>query len=441
MYDLIIRDGTIVSSSGRMVADIAIEDGKVAYVGSNPAGRAREEFSAIGRFVIPGAIDTHVHFRDPGFPSKESWATGSREAVRGGVTTVFDMPNTQPATIDEAAVRQKLSLAAASSVANFGVWAGACAENLDQLADLHDSGLVCGTKVFMGDSTGAMAVTEETLHGVFEKSRGLIGVHAEDQPILAKARAQWAKSAEPCHNDVRPPEASIEAVRTLIDLVQKTGRTVHICHLSTAGEIGLMDAVRRELPITCEVAPHHLFLSVESSSDQGNFIKVNPPVRTELDRRAMWAAVKRGLIDSFASDHAPHTVEEKGQDYWDAPSGVPGVGQMMPLLIGAITHGRLSLERLVEMSSERPAAIFDLPTKGRIEVGADADILMFREGVTTKLTQSMITARCGWSPYLGREVGEALDLVVVSGRVVAQNGVLRDDLQPGCQVRLGHAQA
>jgi dihydroorotase len=155
----------------------------------------------------------------------------------------------------------------------------------------------------------------------------------------------------------------------------------------------------------------------------------------------MWAAVKRGLIDSFASDHAPHTVEEKGQDYWDAPSGVPGVGQMMPLLIGAITHGRLSLERLVEMSSERPAAIFDLPTKGRIEVGADADILMFREGVTTKLTQSMITARCGWSPYLGREVGEALDLVVVSGRVVAQNGVLRDDLQPGCQVRLGHAQA
>ncbi len=439
LYDLIIRDGTIVRSSGRLVADIAIEDGKIAYVGSNPAGSGREEFSAIGRFILPGVIDSHVHFRDPGHPGKESWGTGSREAVRHGVTTVLDMPNTSPPTVSERAVREKLEIAGSTSVANYGIWAGATADNLEQLGDLWDTGLVCGTKVFMGDSTGALAVSDETLRGVFEQSRGLIGVHAEDQPTLTAAKKRWMRSEAPCHNDVRPPEASIRAVQTLIDLVQETGRSVHICHLSTAGEIGLMDTIRRDLPITCEVAPHHLFLSVETTGDQGNFIKVNPPIRTELDRRAMWTAVKRGMVDSFASDHAPHTREEKEQDYWDAPSGVPGVGQMLPLLLGAIKHGRLSLERLVEMSCERPAAIFDLQAKGKIEVGADADLIMFREGLTTKLTTDMISNHCGWTPYLGREVGVPPDLVVVQGKVVAESGKLRDDLEPGRTVRYGRA--
>jgi len=437
MYDLIIRDGTIVRSTGRLVADIAIQDGKIAYVGSNPAGGAREEFSAIGRFIIPGVIDSHVHFRDPGHPEKESWGHGSREAVRHGVTTVMDMPNTKPPTVSAAAVADKLKIAAANSVANYGVWAGVTAENLDDLVAIWDSGMVCGTKVFMGDSTGALAVSDETLRGVFEKTKGLIGVHAEDQPILAAANARWASTPSPCHNDVRPPEASIAAVQTLIDLVHETGRSVHICHLSTAGEVALMDTIRRELPITCEVAPHHLFLSVESAGDQGNFVKVNPPVRTELDRRAMWTAVKRGMIDSFASDHAPHTREEKERPYWEAPSGMPGVGQMLPLLLGAIKHGRLSLERLVEMSCERPAAIFDLQGKGKVEEGADADIVMFREGLTTKLTQDMVTACCGWTPYIGREVGVPPDLVVVQGRVVSESGQLRDDLQPGQQIRFG----
>jgi len=437
LYDLIIRDGTIVRSSGRLVADIAIEDGKIAYVGGNPAGSAKEEFSAIGRFIIPGVIDSHVHFRDPGHPGKESWGTGSRDAVRHGVTTVLDMPNTDPPTVNERAVREKLEIAGSTSLANYGVWAGATAENLGQLAPLWDTGLVCGTKVFMGDSTGALAVSRETLEGVFEKSKGLIGVHAEDQCILERAKEQWAGTAAPVHNDVRPPEASIAAVETLIELVRQTGRSIHICHLSTSGELGLLDPIRGDLPITCEVAPHHLFLSVETNGDLGNFIKVNPPIRTELDRRAMWAAVKRGRIDSFASDHAPHTREEKQQDYWDAPSGLPGVGTMVPLLMGAMKHGKLSLERLVEMSCERPAEIFDLVGKGKIEEGADADLVMFREGLTTRLSQEMITVHCGWSPFLGREIAVPPDLVVVQGRVAAEAGELRDDLPPGRMVHYG----
>ena len=435
MYDVIIRDGTILRSTGRLVADIAIQDGKIAYVGGNPGGPAKEEISAIGRFVMPGVVDTHVHFRDPGHPAKESWATGSAEALRGGVTTVLDMPNTNPPTLDEASVQAKLAKAAANSVVNFGVWAGASAESIPHIADLWDSGQVCGTKVFMGDSTGALGVTPQVLEDTFLKTKGLIGVHAEDQPTLEDARAKWEGHKNPVHNDVRPPEASTRAVETLIELVQRTGRQVHICHLSTAGELAVLDPYRGDLPISCEVSPHHLFLSTENASELGNLIKVNPPVRTELDRRAMMAALKRGRLDSFGSDHAPHTLEEKNQDYWSAPSGLPGVGTMFPLILGALKNGRLSLEMMVSMCSETPAQIFNLEGKGKIEVGADADIVLFREGVTTKLTQEMVTCHCGWSPFVGREVGLPPDFVMVNGHISCRSGVIMDDVPLGAPVR------
>jgi len=417
------------------VADIAIEDGKIAYVGGNPAGKAREEISAIGRFVMPGVIDTHVHFRDPGHPEKESWATGSREAVRGGVTTVLDMPNTNPPTLDAASVQAKLATAAASSVANYGVWVGASSESIPRISDLWDSGQVCGTKIFMGSSTGALGVTPEVLEGVFLKTKGLLGVHAEDQPTLDAAYEKWKDHPSPVHNDVRPPEASVKAVETLIELVQRTNRNVHICHLSTAGELAVLDPYRGDLPITCEVSPHHLFLSTENASNMGNLIKVNPPIRTELDRRAMMAALKRGRLDTFGSDHAPHTLEQKQQDYWDAPSGLPGVGTMFPLILGALKNGRISLESMVSMCSETPARLFGLKGKGVIEEGADADLVLFREGVTTKLTPEMVTCFCGWSPFIGREVGVAPDYVMVGGRIASRNGVLVDDIALGQAVR------
>jgi dihydroorotase len=435
LYDLIIRDGTIVRSSGRLVADIAIEDGKIAYVGGNPAGKAKEEISAIGRFVMPGVIDTHVHFRDPGHPAKESWATGSREAVRGGVTTVLDMPNTSPPTLDAETVADKLARAAANSVVNFGAWVGASAESIPRISDLWDSGQVCGTKIFMGSSTGALGVTPEVLENVFLQTKGLIGVHAEDQGTLDSAHEKWKDHENPVHNDVRPPEASVKAVETLIELVQRTNRNVHICHLSTAGELAALDPHRGDLPITCEVSPHHLFLSTENTSNLGNLVKVNPPVRTELDRRAMMAALKRGRLDTFGSDHAPHTLEEKQQDYWSAPSGLPGVGTMFPLILGALKNGRIGLELMVSMCSEAPAKLFGLEGKGTIEEGADADLVLFREGVTTKLTQEMVTCQCGWSPFVGREVGVSPDFVIVGGGIASRSGVLADDIALGQAVR------
>lgn len=431
MYDLIIRDATIVSSSGRQVADIAIEGNKIAYVGQKAAGPARREIDAIGRFVMPGVIDPHVHFRDPGDGRKEDWGTGSRAAVAGGVTTVLDMPNTNPPTLDAATVKAKIATASKLSVANFGVWVGAASHNLDQIGDLWDAGQVCGIKVFMGDSTGALAVDDKTLEGVFTRTRGLIGVHAEDQALLEAARKRWQNTPTPVHNDVRPPEASVAAVRRLMDLVRRTGRPVHICHLSTQGELNLLDPYRGDLPITTEVTPHHLFLSVETASDKlANFIKVNPPVRSELDRKALWTAVKRGRIDAFASDHAPHTLDEKRRPYWQAPAGIPGVETLYPLLMSAVNHGRLNLERLVEMCCEAPARIFGLQDKGVIRAGADADLLLFREGEMIRLGRDHLHSRVRWSPYVGREVGAPPELVLVLGRIVARRGRLADDLKP-----------
>jgi dihydroorotase len=435
VYDLILRDATIVDAGTRRVADIAIEGGKIVDVGGSISGGAREEIAAIGRFVMPGVIDSHVHFRDPGMTHKEDWASGSRAAVARGVTTVLDMPNTIPATTDEAAVRAKLAIAGARSVACHGVWAGATSGNVDQLSDLHDQGLVCGIKVFMGDSTGALAVDDDTLEAVFQRTRGLIGVHAEDQKLLAKAHKKWGALTDPVHNDVRPPKVAVEAVRRLIELVRATGRQVHICHLSTAAELNLLDPLRGDLPITTEVCPHHLYLSVETSAEQGQFVKVNPPVRTEMDRRALWAAVKRGRIDTFASDHAPHTSAEKLAPYWDAPSGVPGVEVLWPLLITAVKHGRVGLEQLVAMSTEAPARIFGLEGKGRITVGYDADLILFTEGETTRFAPKDVLSKAGWSPYIGREVGVPPELVVVAGRVAARAGRVVDDLPPAPPVR------
>lgn len=431
VYDVIIRDGTIVRSSGRLVADIAIQDGKIAYVGGNPGGPGKEEISAIGRFVMPGVIDSNVRFCDPGDSAKESWLTGSAEALRGGVTTVLDMPTSEPPTLCMKTVQAKLDKAAKGSVVNYGVWAGASADNTADLGDLWDSGKVCGTMVYMGGGAGPFGITAAQLEEVFLKSKGLLGVHAEDQATLDAARSEWEGQDNPVHNDVRPPEASVKAVEALIALVQKTQRAVHICHLSTAGELAVLDPYRGDLPITSEVSPQHLFLSTDNASSLGNLAKTDPPVRPELDRRAMVAALKRGRLDTFGSNHAPHTLEEKQQDYWSSPSGLPTVGTMFPLILGALKNGRLGLELMVSMCAETPARIFNLEGKGRIEEGADADLIMFREGVTTKLAKNMVTAHCGWSPFVGREVGVPPDFVMVNGHISARHGAIVDGVPLG----------
>lgn len=433
MYDLIIRDATIIRASGRLVADIAVEDGHIAYVGSNAAGGAREVVQGIGRFVIPGVIDTQVAFRTPGACDGQDWASGSRAAASAGVTTVLDLPGPGDTTVER--LRARLDSAAATCVVNHGVWMAATADNLGQIRDAWGVGLACAPLARLDHAEGDLALGSDGLVGLFEGAPGIVGVHAEDRSVIDKQVRKWQVVDDPVHNDVRPPRAAAEAVRQVLDLVKRTGRAVHICSLSTAGELNILDPFRGDLPITCSVAPYHLFMSVETAGKVGDLIKVDPPVRTELDRRALWASVKRGRIDTFASVHVPLSQAAKSAPYWQAPAGIPGVDTMFPLLMSAVKHGRFGLERLVEMCCEAPARLFGLAGKGRVEVGADADLILFSEGATHRLRKAPPYSGAGWTPYLGREVGATPGLVLVGGRVVARDGELAPDLGPARPVR------
>lgn len=435
MYDLIIRDATIIHSGGREVADIAVEDGKIVHVGGTAPGQAKEEVSAIGRLVIPGIIDANVCMREVGRTGGLDWASGSRAAAASGVTTLLDMPDGDELTLTKAQVEEKLAAAKGQSIVNYGVWVAANKDNLSELPDIHGHGLACGTMVYMDAEEGDIRHLNGTgLPGVLEATQGLVGVHAEDPSVIEKHRRKWEEVEDPVHNDVRPPKAAAAAVQHVIDVVKETGRKVHIRSLSTVAELNMLDPHRGDLPITSAVLPSHLFLSVETAGKLGDMVKQNPPVRTEFDRRALWAAIKRGRIDTFASGHFPLTSATKDTGYWNVPAGIPGVEMLYPLLMNAVKYGRLGLERLVEMCCENPAALFDLESKGHIKEGYDADFILFKEGDTTKMKKPLVHSSSDWTPYIGREIGVLPELVVINGQVVSRKGVLMDDISPGKSV-------
>ena len=433
VYDVIIEDGTVVSASGRRVADVAIEGGIITYVGPRPAGGARRRISAAGRYVLPGFIDTHVHFRDPGHPHKEDWESGSRAAVIGGTTTVCDMPNTSPPTITVAAWEDKAAGAAARSRANYGIWFGGAAGHVDDARRMADEGAACGIKVFMGASTGPLLVDDATLGEIFARTDALLGVHAESEAVLELQRAAWSGRTPPTHHDARPAEAAVEAVRRLIELCRARPRPVHVCHVSTAAELAELEAVRGHLPITLEVSPHHLWL--DNTMPLGNLGKVNPPLRPPADRVALWQALNSGVLDTIGSDHAPHTLAEKGLPYEQAPAGLPGVEMVFSLLAGAVREGRLSVERMVSLCAEAPARLFGFTSKGRVAEGADADLLIYAPSDLLALSAAQVLSRVGWSPFVGVQAHPFPDDVLVGGRVVAGGGRMVDDGARGTLVR------
>jgi dihydroorotase len=300
-----------------------------------------------------------------------------------------------------------------------------------------DSGDACGIKVFMGASTGPLLVDPDTLARLYAETSGLVGVHAEDEAALVPLRERLKHETAPDHNAVRPPEAAVRAVAHLLTLVEQHRRPTHICHLSTAAELALVEPLRDALPLTTEVCPQHLFLCAEEP--QGNFTKVNPPIRADADRRALWEAIARGALDTVGSDHAPHTREEKLLPYWQAPSGLPGVETIFPLLAGAVFEGRLPLERFVRMTSERPAEIFGFGRKGRLEVGRDADLVLYRPGPLAALTTRELLTRVGWSPFVDMRVAPKPEGVWLRGRHVAARGAVLNDDGRGSLVRPGAA--
>ncbi|MFA5134827.1 MAG: dihydroorotase [Patescibacteria group bacterium] len=405
------------------VTDIQIEQGVIVKIGRPLSGG--DEIDTRHGTVLPGVIDAHVHFREPGGEHKEDWATGSAAAASGGVTTVLDMPNTNPPTVDEPSLAIKRERAQQSLV-NYGFFLGATTKNSEAIKTVRD---VAGVKIYVGSSTGNLLVSEDDdIEKLFAIPSIQWVIHAEDESRIRENSRQIGRSEDPAaHSQIRDPQTAVEAVRRVIALARKTNARIHICHVSTKEELSFIDAARHEgVAITCEVSPHHLFLNEAAYRMQFTFVKVNPPIRTAEDNAALIQGLAAGTIDIVATDHAPHTREEKNQHPIDAPSGMPEVETSLPLLLNLVNHGGLTLERLQQITAERPAELFRLRGKGRIAVGYDADITVVDMQKKQRVSKNMIRSKCGWSPYEGQMLTGWPVMTMVNGNVVYSNGTLND---------------
>lgn len=425
MFRLLIRNARIARPDGSSFdGDVLCEDGRIARLAPTLDVKSDESIDAHGRLLLPGVIDPQVHFREPGKEYKEGLASGSRAAVRGGVTSFLEMPNTDPSTTTQAALDDKLARAAKKSVANYGFFIGATADNLDIL---NSATPTCGIKIFMGASTGSLLVDKpEDLERIFANGTRLIAVHAEDEARIRARKAQFAGRTDyAVHSEIRDAECALKATELALSLSKKYRRRLHILHLSTKEEAELL---RRDKPawVTAEVIPNHLFLNIGDYATQGARVQMNPPIRTREDNAVLWQALKDGVIDFVATDHAPHTLEEKAQPYPGSPAGMPGVETSLPLLLTEMAAGRCTLADIQKWMCWGPAAAYGIPSKGKILEGWDADLtLADLETVKTVRDEDMFT-KVRWSPFAGRALTGWPVYTVVNGRVVFDNGRIRD---------------
>jgi dihydroorotase len=431
--DLLIRNVTLVSSSGRRVVDISIAGERVAGLlapGSTPLVPAAETIDGSGLHALPGLIDGHVHFREPGLEHEETWLTGTRAAVFGGVTTVLDMPNTDPPTDTVDRAREKLALAEASAYCDFGLF-GLVGESADGLSDLIDSGLVVGLKVFMGPTTGGLSAPGgDGLRNALATAResGMrVCFHAEDRAIIEATRENRSSDDPLAHLEARPAAAEVAAIDRLGRLLAETGSAGHVLHVSSVAGLGaIREWQRREVDLTCEVTPHHALLGRDVYERFGGVAKVNPPIRGEPDSSALLAALADGRVDCLASDHAPHLAEDKTRpNMWDVPAGFAGVETLLPLMLSAVRDGRLALERLVHATSEAPAKTWGLwPRKGAIAIGADADLTLVDLERAGTIRAADLHGMNNLSPFESRATVGAVVTTIVRGRIVVRDGAL-----------------
>jgi len=411
---LVIEGATL--ADGR-VRDVRVdrETGTIDAVGGELSGTAT--IDATGRRLLPGMIDAHVHFREPGSPHKETWETGSTSAAAGGVTTAVDQPNTDPPTVTGAAVREKERLAA-DSLVDFGINGGVTPDW--EPHTLLSAPITALGEVFLADSTGDMGIDADLFRTAVERATedGItVTVHAEDADLFDEGAKSGAGSGRGRDADAwsayRTADAERAAVERACAVAEAVDARIHVAHTSTPEGI---DAAS-EAGMTCEVTPHHLFLSRADLDDLGTFGRMNPPLRSERRREAVAKRVRDGTVDLIATDHAPHTLAEKNTTILEAPSGVPGVETALPLLLEAAREGRLDYERVRDLTAANPAQVFDLPDKGRIEEGADADLVLFDPDQTREIRGADLHSTCGWTPFEGW-TGVFPDLTLVGGAVV-----------------------
>jgi dihydroorotase len=403
-YDLILAGGTVVNQDGASARDIGVCGGRIAALGKIAENAAGERIDCKGLHILPGVIDTQVHFREPGATHKEDLETGSRSAVLGGVTAVFEMPNTDPLTVDVGSLADKVRRAHGRMHCDFAFFVGGTRDNVADLAELEHLPAVAGIKVFMGSSTGKLLVADNAgLRAILKAIRRRAAFHAEDEPRLEERKKLRVEGDPASHPVWRDETAALNATKRLVAVARVAGKRVHVLHVSTAEEMQFL-ADHKDVA-SVEVTPQHLTLAApECYARLGTRAQMNPPLRDSRHREALWQAVANGVADILGSDHAPHTLEEKKKPYPASPSGMPGVQTLVPVMLDHVNAGRLSLERFVDMTSAGPQRLFGIANKGRIAVGYDADFTIVDLKRKQTITNKWIGSRCGWTPYDGMKV-------------------------------------
>lgn len=434
MSSILILNGKLINENKIFEADIFIENGFIQKIDKDLQHlNADEVIDASGQYVLPGLIDDQVHFREPGLTHKAEIYTESRAAVAGGITSFMEMPNTVPNTLTQKLLEDKYQIAAKNSLANYSFFMGASNDNLDEVLKT-DPRKVCGVKVFMGSSTGNMLVdNQKTLENIFENSPTLIATHCESEEIIqantAKAKAKYGEDVPMSeHPIIRSAEACYASSSFAVDLAKKKGARLHILHISTAKELELFrnDIPLREKKITAEACVHHLWFSDQDYAEKGSFIKWNPAVKTASDRDAILKGVIENRIDVIATDHAPHTLAEKENSYFKAPSGGPLVQHSLVALLDLYHQGKISLEKIVEKTSHAVSDLFQIDRRGYLREGYYADIAIVNLNNPWQVSRENVLSKCGWSPFEGHQFKSRVTNTIVSGKRVFSNGEINN---------------
>lgn len=431
----LIRDANCVLPQGIVKTSLLLHDDKIEAI-SPPAGvRVEETIQAAGLFLLPGIIDDQVHFREPGATHKEDLRTGSMACAKGGVTTFLEMPNTSPTTTSVERLHEKIALASTKSRVNFGFYMGATPSNL---VELQQAVRTPGIKIFIGSSTGDLLVDDqETLERLFAETTLPICAHCEDEAtVRANAAALGGGTTYADHSRIRDRQAALTATRRAIDLAFRHGHRFHVLHVSTRDEAELL-ADHRGL-VTAEVCPHHLWFNESDYARLGSLVQVNPSVKTARDNEGLWQALVDGKIQLVATDHAPHTLEEKQAPYPKSPSGVPAVENSLALMLDAVHRGRCTLEQVVRWMCDAPARVWDIVAKGRIAEGYDADLVLVDMEKTATIRNEEQVTKCGWSPWHGVTLTGWPVRTIVLGRTVFADGKF-DETVRGVEAIFDHS--
>ena len=427
MLDLIIKNGTCFINGKLSKKEIGITNGKISHIEDSISESAKDNFDADKLIVLPGCLDTQVHFREPGSIDTEDLHSGSRAAIVGGITGVFEMPNTNPPTSTKKEFQKKLDLAKNRMYSNYAFYFGATADNANELADLKNLEGCCGIKLFAGSSTGNLLVADEKdIETVFKNSSKVVAVHSEDEEILNKNKKLIKDGDVYSHPIWRSEECAVSSTRRIVRIAERYNKKAHVLHITTKQEIDFLSQHKGN--ITFEITPQHLTIYAPDCYDKlGTYAQMNPPIRDKSHYDRLWYAVKNNYNDTIGSDHAPHLKVNKDKKYPNSPSGMPGVQTLMPVMLNHVNNGKLSLNQLITLVCENPVKIFGIKNKGYIKKDFDADFTIVDMNKTIEIKNEKIESKCKWSPFNGEKFLGTPVATIINGEIKMKNGEIIGD--------------